>query len=270
MIADELTLRLRLVAPGGFESGLVEGVERRPVMMNHRVLERGELPPLPAVGERPLAQRREGLAVEPFPRYFPLFQHPLADVLRLLGFALQLELAGLALPFLHGRSFLVHVERAGKAVELQQRQRRVCMIALDDVQIADRAGHGHVQRVDEELENLQRFVGLVASACVTERVALEGGRIHAAGDFAERAGLAGDEVVENDVFVLEPLGFLYREHQRGGEVTLRVVFLFRVHHDDRVAGRARGARIELARHPLVIREQTHTPALRPSRRSSIY
>ncbi len=90
------------------------------------------------------------------------------------------------------------------------------------IELPDRAGQRDVQRVDEELVDLERLVGLsLARAVVERRLARGRPPRHPAAISRELRALAGDEAVEDDVLVFEPLGLVDGEDQRRLEVPAR-------------------------------------------------
>ena len=115
--------------------------------------------------------------------------------------------------------------------EVEQAEQRVLRVGLDDVEVADGAGEGDVEGVDVELVDFERFIALVSGAAVVEFLDGEVGLVDAVDDFAEFGAVVGDEAVEHDVLVLQPLGFVDREEQRRGEMLARFGLVL-VAHDE--------------------------------------
>ena len=104
--------------------------------------------------------------------------------------ALQFQAARFLRPFLLAGGLLLRQADRVIGAQIEQLQQRMRGVAFDQQQLVHGARHGHIQRVDVELEQLQRMVGLVAGAAVVQRVAGQVLRLHAFGDFGKGLALA--------------------------------------------------------------------------------
>jgi len=98
----------------------------------------------------------------------------------------------------------------------RERQELVAHVGLDHHQRLHRSRHGDVEGVDVELVGVEALVRLVARPGVLQPP-LQLGRFDARGALPELLGRTGHQVEEQDVVVLQPLGLLDREEERGGE-----------------------------------------------------
>lgn len=213
--------------------------------MPQRIVEQG-LPRLGArVGrierlDRPLL----GLRLAPWhPGHRPRLQEGFANRLGLLLFALQLQLVRLLRPLVAaGGARGLH--RRFADLQAQEVEQRVRGIGLDDGQRDHRPRHRDVQRVDIELEQLERLVALVAPAPVFDLLACQIVVQDAVTDLAEGCALTRHQLEQQDVLVFQPLGLVHREHQRRAEPGLRRRLVLVAQHDHRVPRRLPGRLVQ--------------------------
>ena len=173
-------------------------IEQRLFGLGGRVLgiERLELP-LPQALPRPGCPRRR-----------PRRQKRLADGARLFLLALQFELAGLLRPFVlagggpRGRRHFLSL------LQVEQPKKRVLNVGLGDGEPNDRAGHGHVKRVDVELVEFERLVSLVLSAAVIEVGAFEIACCDITAYFGVSGAVGRNHLEQDNVRILETLGLV--------------------------------------------------------------
>ena len=180
--------------------------------------------------------------------------------LGLLLLALELELARFLRPLFTGRN------RAGPGpclagLEPQQAKQRVACVGLDDGQALDRARHRHVQRVDVELVELERLVTLVGGAPVVELVAQQVLGTDALADLGVGRALARDQPQQQHMRVLQPLGLVHRENQRGAQLCPSRRLVLVAQHDHRMTRRPSGAGIELLERCFLGTDQTDLTGL---------
>ena len=77
--------------------------------------------------------------------------------------------------------------------------------------------------------------------------------------------MVGDEAVQHDVVVLEPLGLVDREQQRRGEALARLGLVLVAHHQHGKAGGLAHALVELAQRGVLVRHQHHLARLAADR-----
>ena len=113
-------------------------------------------------------------------------------------------------------------------------------VGLDDRQSLDGPGHRDIERVDVELVDLERLVGLVPGAAVIELLAFEIARRHVAAHFGVGRAVRRDHLEQDDVRIFEALRFVDGEDKRRFELGARRRLVLVAQDDDRVAdGRAR-------------------------------
>ena len=236
----ELLNHFLFILKGRFEVVSHQLVEHGLMPMDQRVLQGEQLFFLVIAKSGLFLQRVVGCAIQHWPGHGLQLQYPAAYLIRLLLFALQLQLARLFLPLIQAGVLLFHVQVAGKAFQVQQAHQWVFQVRFDDVEVAHCPGDGHVQGVNVELVNLQRLVLLVSCPGVFQCLFFQRFRVYAGGDIAKAFLFVADEVVENDVLVLQSLGFLNREHQWCVKPLAGGRFLVRMHNQHGKAGRAGG------------------------------
>lgn len=190
-------------------------------------------------------QFAQSLLVGYRPGHRGLAQNVPANRIGLFLLALQFEFASLLLPILQGRLCRFRLHRLSLR-QPQQSEQGVTGVRFDQVQVADRACQRHVQRVDEKLIHLQRLVFLVACPSVFKVVDSEVFGHDALDDIGELLSVVGDEAVQHDVVVLQPLRFVDREQQRGGESLSGFSLVLVAHHQYREAGGLAHGFVELA------------------------
>ena len=209
--------------------------------------------------ERPVSEAVQRSSVDHGPGHRADLQDVAPDLLRLLGLALQLEPPRFPLPLLPRRLLGSQLDVVPGLADGQERKERVAGIGLDHHQRLHRSRHGDVEGVHVELVGVEALVGLVAYPGVLQP-ALQVGRLDAGGALPELLGGAAHQIEEHHVLVLQPLGLLDREEERGGEGRpgRRLVLVAEHHH--RRPRRAAGPRVELGAHVRAVGHELH-PAL---------
>ena len=100
-------------------------------------------------------QVAHGGLVEHRPRRRGLFENAAADGLGLLLLALQFQFARFLLPFLQAGLPDLHLRLPAGGSQVQQAEQWMRGVRFDEVQVPYGAGQRDVQRVDEELVDLQ-------------------------------------------------------------------------------------------------------------------
>ena len=113
-------------------------------------------------------------------------------------------------------------------------------VGLDDRQSLDGAGHRDIKRVDVELVDLERLVGLVLGAAVIELLAFEIARRHVAAHFGVGRAVRRDHLEQDDVRIFEAFRLVDGEDERRCEMGAGGRLVLVAQDDDGVAnGRAR-------------------------------
>ena len=113
----------------------------------------------------------------------PGFEKGFADGAGLFLLALQFQLARFQRPFLFRRGLHRSGRGARGFLQVEQRQQRMANVGFRQHQGLDRPRHADIQRVDIELVDLQRLVGLVAGPAVFQFVSRDIGRADILADF---------------------------------------------------------------------------------------
>ena len=83
-----------------------------------------------------------------------------------------------------------------------------------------------------KLVHFQRLIAFVPRPRIAEILPSHVLHTDAAGDLPKALGGSSGEVIENNIVVFQPFGFLNREEQGGLEMGAGRRFILRVHHDD--------------------------------------
>jgi len=169
------------------------------------------------VREDPVRELLDGRLAPRRPRHRPTLQEGLADRARLLVLALQLELARFMRPFLLGRRPHGRCRCRLARLEPEKAEQRMRDVRFDDGESRDGARHRDVERVHVELVQFERLVVLVSGAAILEVVTFYVGDRYAFADLAVGAALARNDVEEDDVRILEALGFVHAKQKRCSE-----------------------------------------------------
>ena len=196
------------------------GQGRHPFMLAvpHRIVEQrlSRFAARVACIERLRCQVLDQRAAPRGPGHGLVLQEGVTDRLRLLGLALQFELAGLLSPFVHA-GFRHHRRLCMAHPQAQQPEQRMRRVLFDQGQRLHRPRHRDIQRVHMELVELERLVGLVPCAAVLQAVALQVGVGDAVAHLGVGLSLSGHQVEQQHVWVFQALGLVHREQQRGAE-----------------------------------------------------
>ena len=136
----------------------------------------------------------------------------------MLLFALQLELPRFLRPFVLGRRLNRARRDLGDFLEPEKAQQRMPDVGLDNRQALHRAGHRHVERVDVEFVQFERFVRLVFRPAVIEFVCLEIGRDHVVAQIGIDRAVAGDQIEKDDVRIFEAFRLMDGKDERRPEM----------------------------------------------------
>ena len=91
-------------------------------------------------------------------------------------------------------------------------------VELDNRQALHRPGHRHVERVDVEFVQFERFVRLVFRPAVIEFVCLEIGRDHVVAQIGVDHAVAGDQIEKDDVRIFEAFRLMDGKDERRPEM----------------------------------------------------
>ena len=182
--------------------------------------------------QRLVGERAQVDVVEYRPGDGPELQHLLADGLGLLLLALRLEPVRLPLPLLGRRFLRLHRGGALRPPGAEQLEQRMPDVVFHQDHLPDRAGERHIERVDEELVQLERPVALVFRPAILEPVAGQVLRLDPLAQLGEKPLLGGEEAVDDHRFVLEPLRFMNAEDERRAQLPARVRLLLVAQDDD--------------------------------------
>ena len=200
---------------GGELGFLGELLDIGALSMPQRVIEhvlldlRGRVSGIERLG-RPFSQSRQRPRG---PRRGPARQESLPYGPRLLLFALQLELPRFLRPFVLGRRLNRARRDLGDFLEPEKAQQRMPDVDRQP-QALDRAGHRHVERVDVEFVQFERFVRLVFRPAVIEFVCLEIGRDHVVAQIGIDDAVAGDQIEKDDVRIFEAFRLMDGKDER--------------------------------------------------------
>lgn len=189
------------------------------------------------------------------------FEDRLPDGVRLFGLALQLQPARLPLPVLLRRlpGLDLHLACDGQS---QQPEKGMGGVGFDEIHMFDGPRQRHIQRIDEELVDLHRFVAFVLRAAVFERIRRQILRPHALCDVGESRSVPRNEAVQDGMLVFQTLGLVNRKQQRGAEVFAGIELVFVPHHEHGAPRGVAGFLVEFLFDGVLVGQQGHPAARR--------
>ena len=134
------------------------------IVAEQRVLEEQQHLLLTATVQRLFRQFAHGLSRQWLPWRLSNAQNARSDFLRLLILALAFEFLGFPPPVGETRRLILQIKSALEELDAKQVEQSLSRRGFDHVDVGHSPGRRHVERVDVELEYLQRLVALVAGA----------------------------------------------------------------------------------------------------------